>query len=274
MNIKYIVIIVLLLVLGFYVFKLNSQDTVLKDTNPSLDQVSNIAQKKHETKSSLERAIENLKVHDSDREFARRLLPIASVELKDFWEEEYGCYSYGKNQSVEFFVSSECEHSILTANSFEEAEWMQKQGYPSRSVLALLKDKANMPAIKKLANENFVPAINLMAMASFENGDYQDAASWALTSNAYSNKQSTFAYRIRGEAQISNGIQELGLMELKVASYLGDEEAEYLFNRYAYANPRVGIMAVEHANLYMSRTFGVPFDQYPSNPRPNSSNGG
>jgi len=63
-------------------------------------------------------------------------------------------------------------------------------------------------------------------------------------------------------------------MELKVASYLGDIEAEYLFNRYAYNNPRVGIMAVEHANLYMSRTFGLPFGQYPSDPRPNDSGGG
>ncbi|KAA3638718.1 MAG: hypothetical protein DWP95_12065 [Proteobacteria bacterium] len=197
------------------------------------------------------------------------LKPLSKSELEHKWEEAYGCYIQGAEKvDDDVLLSTECANSLLTASSFEEAVWMQRQGYPDKYQLDLLNYPENVSKIKQMADKKYVPAINLMAVHSFQNEHYKNAMSWALRASAYADPTDTFPFRMHGEAMIKGGFFELGLAELKVADYLGDSDAGSLFLQLTSDSSIKASSAIENANLIMARRFNAPFNQYPSDPRP------
>ena len=197
------------------------------------------------------------------------LQPINVETLKDEWQSQFGCYSAIPDNT------ESCKHMYLTASSYEEAQWMQRHGYPSLANLKLLEDPANIKYLRELANKNkYAPAMALLAIQSFNDEEYHDASFMALKLKVNSSRRNTFPYRLRGESLLAENNLPFGLLELKVASILGDYKSKYLFNRYLHKYPNLAVKAADHANLYLGRIFGVPSGQFPHDERPNYMEGG
>jgi len=202
-----------------------------------------------------------------------KLTPFSNEELEGTWESEFGCYS-SKAKEMQEYDDSICSNLYLTAKSYDEALWMQRNGYPSSSQLKLLEDKENLRYLSELANKNkYTPAMALLTIHGLNTQQYKEASNMALNLRAYSENHKTFPHRIRGESLIAFGNIEFGLSSLKVSSLLGDVQAKYVFNRYLTEYPDLGVSTTDLAYLYMGRTFGVPPDQFPEDPRPTGSGG-
>lgn len=211
-------------------------------------------------------------VSDDAQYIVDALAPISKEVLADSWKLEFGCFT--KSKRIDSDTDS-CDNMFLTARSFEEALWMQRQGYPSSSDLNLLEDSRNLIYLEELANKNkYTPAMALLAIQGLNDNKFEDASSMALKLTAYSSNTDTFPHRIRGEALLAKNDMFFGLSALKVASLLGDIEAKYLFNRYIQQYPILAVQAADHANLYMGRVFNVAYGQYPVDIRPQESDGG
>ena len=222
-------------------------------------------------KGLLDRSLMALDVSGDALQIAKQLMPFDEDTLEVVWEHEFGCYVLGAEKvPVQDQAENICGVGFLTAGSYDEALWMQKHGYPSQSQLALLQDDANRALVLELAHQNYLPAMTLVAIDDYNKGYYEDSASWALSVNAYSNKEKTFPYRIRGEALFAQDNMMIGnaLTELKIAHILGDREAGYIYNRYLAGRTSLQQITMDNAYLYMSRVFGVLYEDFPSDPRP------
>ncbi|MCX7555208.1 hypothetical protein OS175_15155 [Marinicella sp. S1101] len=222
-----------------------------------------------------EKSLTQLNVPEGLKSVAEELLPISTEELSMAWEEEYGCYVFGSEglDAESDLLSNECNHALLTAHSFEEAQWMQRQGYPKKSNLDKLNNSDFREKLRQLANQNYTPAIALLAIYEMQSGNTEIALDLSSTLAAYSDRHLTFPHRLNGEALIANNMTDLGVIDLQVASLLGDTEAGYLAHRYIGNNTVLAMSTVNNAHLRMSRYFKLPFEEYPFDPRPDPSSG-
>jgi len=201
------------------------------------------------------------------------LKPLSKGVLKSDWQVEFGCYSKTPSDNDDF-NEEVCSNSYLTAASFDEALWMQRQGYPSQSQLKLLENEDNLKYLQELALKNkYTPAMAVLAVGYLNNGQYSQASNMALNLVAYSQKFNTFPHRIRGESFLAENNLSMGLLRLKVSSLLGDSESDYIFNRYIHKYPDLGVSSSDRAYLYMGRVFGVSPDQFPHDARPRGAGG-
>lgn len=268
MNKLSMLLIITILSLLCYIWfaDINNKDTVV---SPQVSPDTGVVKAKRVSPPPVQRLLAKLSVDAATREVAEQLLPLDEATLKAVWEEEFGCYVLGfEAMPAEDLFSDECAEPLLTAGSLAEARWMQRHGYPSRSQLALLKDPEARTRIYQLAEQNFPPALGLVAVDQFSIGEYEEAANVALDYRAYSDKSKSFPYRLRGEALVANNVKLLGIVQLKVADLLGDVEAGYLYNQYVGSSLSAQRASLDNAYLYMSRVFGVLFEDFPSDPRP------
>ncbi len=194
--------------------------------------------------------------------------PINETLLLNNWESEYGCYKGNVNLAGDV----NCKNSFLTASSFDEAIWMQRQGYPRNSSLELLNHPEEIKILESLAFKNkYIPAMSVLAVKYLENQDLEKAKLIGTYLTAYS-KSSSFSHKIYGESLLANNDLYYGLYNIKIASILGDNEAQYVFNRYLPTNGNIALEAIDRAYIYMSHEFGLAED-YPTDPRPISGDG-
>jgi len=277
MKFKISVIIVAAIVLLFWQYSFNDmgskssdakqKEVVISEKQPVNKIVSKV--------KSIERSISKLTVSQDARLLAEQLLPISPDELARVWEEEYGCYVYGsENVSIDdALLSNECVYSLLTADSYDEAMWMQRQGYPSKGNLNKLKNAGFRESLEELAGQNYKPAIALLAIHDLESGNTESAVSRALTLTAYSDRNLTFPHRLHGEALIANDMGDLGAIDLQVAALLGDTEAGYIATRYIGSNVVLTRSVINNAHLRMSRYFNLSYEEYPVDQRPDPLGG-
>ena len=199
------------------------------------------------------------------------LEPLTFDELESKWDEQYGCYKYGVDQvDKSLLLEDECTDQLLNAKTFEEALWMQRQGYPTKSQLQLINDQANIEALLELANNKIPLAAALVTIAAIRTEQANPAVLWAAEYGALVSKENSFQYRLIGEAHMIANSDSMGLAELQIAALLGDSQSSNLFLYYAKNRSMLIESAINHAHLVMGRIFGVPMEHYPKDPRPKS----
>jgi hypothetical protein len=205
---------------------------------------------------------------DDVQELAEALQPLNDEQLKLVWFDEFGC-NKKLDQKSNLGDEFDCKSDYLVAKSYEEAVWMQRNGYPSRSHLRLLQDPVNLPKLIKLAKyHHYNPAMAILTMYYIDEVKLDKANSMALSFVAYSEQNETFPNRLYGIVQLAKGNLFFGLSSLKIAALLGDTEALIRFDQYITQYPWIAEKITDHAHLVLARKYGMPYGQYPYDERP------
>ena len=184
------------------------------------------------------------KLDDSLLYIARIISPASDQQLKDSWQDEYTC---------EDKVTSGCEKSIFNARSYEDALWLKRKGYLTRSMLELLTDisKRDLHELSKHGNLN---AKNLLAINALNDNDLKNARKYAISSTAFSTgtgSRETFGYLILAQSYIEDKQPMMGALYLRIASLLGDTNAA---DQYQQLTAQTAATVIDDINL---RAFSV-----------------
>ncbi|WP_395377558.1 hypothetical protein [Marinicella sp. W31] len=277
MNIKIILIILIFLTASIYF--MTDSETSNHKTSESLKiekskDVFNPKKKVAEKSVSVRQIHQGIELSIEAEELLFVLEPLTFDALERQWSEQYGCYKYSADQvDKNILLEDECSDQLLNAKSFEEALWMQRQGYPTKTQLQLINDRAHLEALLELANNKVPIAAALVAIAAIRTEQTKSAVLWAAEYGALVSNDNSFQYRLLGEAHMLANSDSLGLAELQMAALLGDSQSENLFYHYANDRPMLIADAINHAHLVMGRIFGVSMEHYPKDPRPKNWGG-
>lgn len=191
-------------------------------------------------------------------------------DLSINWDSEYGCFIADDDAAML------CDYTMLTASSYEEAQWMRDNGYPARTELDKYLGHSYIE-LKSLAKQGDNLAMILFGIRLAERGRYASARSWFYSSlsegmNAYNLRM--FAHALKHEASSENPGNALddAAIYFKMAALLGDREAHYEFIAFIseFWQPTTPTVSriTDHANLVTSRYFNAPRDDWPVTPRP------
>jgi hypothetical protein len=198
--------------------------------------------------------------HENDnlKELVTQLHVATDEELKKSWKNEYGCKLEGK-----------CPYFMMNASSYEEALWMKRRGYLSRTVIDKLKNISHEDLINLERNGN-LNAKKLLAISALRSKNSKLAKSYARSARAYENASDTFSLRLMAQAYLVDNQPMLATVELRMASLLGDVDATKEYERLTRNSAREFL---DNTNLlafrYLSSRLALPPNEWDSDPRPN-----
>ena len=251
--IKYFVI-VSLFILIFTFFNSNKNNVLQTDKQISIKDIKNSNNKEYNFKKSFEEGLNKLSIE---------IALLSNDALLSSWSYEYGC-SYKKT----------CDNYMQSAKSYEEAIWMRDNGYLSQSLLDAL-NSLSISDLSKLANKGNVNAKKLMSINLLRQKKNKQAKLFASSAIANSNASETFGYRLLANTYLSSSQPMLAIVELKIASILGDYEATKEYEKLMINRP---IMYIDNTNKiaygYLSSMLHAPMHTWGDNPRPKGNGGG
>lgn len=256
MKTKYILMIMALVVASY--FFMITKDEMIDFNILGNDKVSTVLlEKKPEMKMEKGNITSNhLTV------LAEMISPPSDTELQENWQDEYGCAG-----------SPECFEE-LSAQSYEEALWMKRKGYPSMSAIKMLQELSKKELIELSVHGNS-NAKKLLAIDALQKDNLKQAKHFSRASIAYGNKKETFGYRLLAETYMKGKELMLASFQLRVASILGDTAANQDFLMITNNTPAVLINSWnEQAFKYLSRWMGTPVSDWTNDPRPSGNGGG
>ncbi len=193
---------------------------------------------------------------------------IASDDVEFVWEDEYGCFD------VNTEITGSCDYEFLNAKSVEEAQWMKRQGYPSRQMLDLALDVTKKEEFERLLDNNYPPALAVATIHALRSGDSERASQLALSFRAYSNRSDSFPYRLYGEALQNSGDRLSASINFQVAGILGDSDSYATAIGLAEGDTIFSQYTTSRAYEVISNTFNTSLNELPKDPRPDGFGGG
>lgn len=210
-------------------------------------------------------SLENIedKVSIKAAELAQAMYPPDDVALRDIWQQAYGCPKpAARDEDACLFAS------ILTADSYEEALWMKRNGFPHFDRLSVAADEDNYPYLEELAQAGFKPALSLTAKILSSLGQHDEAMKRAVQYLNQSNQNEIYAYRLMGEiASAKDPMNPYVIRDYQMAALLGDPEARRLAINYAQ-NAEIMEEGMRLLIQSLEIMFGLSLDSIPKDPRP------
>lgn len=244
MNYQNILIVIILAMLSLicYLYNADSTEPIVKNSLIITQHEIFANIKNNEIK--YDKKLSAKKLDNSLLYIARIISPASDQQLKDSWKDEYTC---------EDKVTSGCEKSIFNARSYEDALWLKRKGYLTRSMLELLTDisKRDLHELSKHGNLN---AKNLLAINALNDNDLKNARRYAISSTAFSTgtgSRETFGYLILAQSYIEDKQPMMGALYLRIASLLGDTNAA---DQYQQLTAQTAATVIDDINL---RAFSV-----------------
>ena len=192
------------------------------------------------------------------KELAEQLHVVSDEELENVWANEYGCKSEGT-----------CPYIMMNASSYEEALWMKRRGYLSRTVVNKLKNLSQEDLINLERNGN-LNAKKLLAISALRSKNSKLAKSYARSARASEYASDTFSLRLMAQAYLVDNQPMLASIELRMASLLGDVDAAKEYESLTRNSARE---LLDNTNLlafrYLSSRLSLPPNEWDADPRPN-----
>lgn len=263
MNTKYTVILLIIVVVATVVYFTDQKTD--NDTNiasPTTVNNSQIIETKPDHAISPPQVTQNRPLDDALLHIAQLIAPASNEVLKDSWQQEYTCDGLDN-----------CNTKIFNARSYEDALWLKRRGYPTRSMLNMLGDLSKKD-LHELSDNGNLNAKNLLALNALNNGNFKTARSLARASSAYSThvgSRETFAYRLLAEAYLRDNDRISATLYLRIASLLGDTEATA---HYEQLTARSASTVVDSTNRIafgiLSGMLKTNINDWNNDPRPES----
>lgn len=196
---------------------------------------------------------------------AQLISPPSDKELKDTWENEYTCIE-----------GVWCKPSYFNAKSYEDALWLKRKGYPSRSMVELLRDVSRND-LHELSNNSNVNASSLLAIDAMNRKDYRKAKLFAraASSDTGRNSRETFGYRLMADAMLSLNDPMPATLYLRMASILGDTNATATYERITAGTASLVIDSTNRiAYSYLLDWLNTDINNLNNDPRPTDHGGG
>ncbi len=216
--------------------------------------------------------LEQIKVSPQSNPNKDEIINQANVLIDESnWEDQFGCY----NILVE--GENDCEYSFLNARSQAEAEWMKRQGYPSRNLLKMASDQSLLNDFNELLDKKYVPALTVASILAMKNGNNKAGRHYALSAKVHSNQSLSFPHRLYAEAYLGSeldGRRATAATHYYIAGLLGDNQARSIVHGLAQGDTIFLEHAMRRANEMISRNFVLPLDEIPKDPRPEGFGGG
>jgi len=265
---KNYLILVILLLTGLYYY--NSLEK--KEPKTLVDsKVQNKQVRKKNIEFRKQATMAKKKLSDTNILFSL-LKPPKDEELESVWIDEYGCFEIASpnNEQLEGFVDElnhpqeSCKYKFLNAKTFKEAVWMKNNGYPTKSMLDLVKNPDFEEQLAEMVKNKYPVALAVASINAIERGDYKEASSLALSNRAYSDKSMTYPHVLYGEALLADNMQIAAVSQFFAAGILGDPWAN---SRALQLSPdkSYAVTALSTAQNYLKNVFGIDI---PNDPRP------
>ncbi len=189
---------------------------------------------------------------------------VAAMNLDDRWEEEYGCFDVNQTEG-------DCsEYTFLTARSLSEAEWMRRQGFPSRTLMEMAKDPSMQVDFDALLAKKSPTAHAVAAILALEEGDNKTASKMALRNGYFADKSQSYPYRLYGEVLLAKGDRVSAISQFQIAALLGDTQSNSIVHGIAAGDAIFASHAMNSAHEALS----TMFDVIPKDTRPDPFDGG
>ncbi len=258
MNMKNLIIVIVVL--------FSASVAYLKFVDSSDESVENVQVRTQEPENNdalaIEKSEKTNKLDKSLLHIAQMISPPSDVELEVTWEDEFTCSTDEK-----------CNTFIFNARSYEDALWLKRKGYPSKSTVAMLRDLSKTD-LRELSEHGNVNAKNLLAIDSLQNKNVKKAKSYARSSTAHAAPGETFGYRLLAEAMIMDKDPMNATLNLRIASILGDTNATATYERITAGSSSALIDNTNQlAYSYLLSWFNTDINNLNNDPRPSGSNG-
>ncbi len=203
------------------------------------------------------------KLDNSLLHIAQMISPPSDQELITTWESEYTCTD-----------SDKCSSFIFNARSYEDALWLKRKGYLTKSAVEMLSDLSKQD-LWELSESGNVDAKNLLAINSLNNNNLNKARNFAMSSVAYASSNETFGYSLLAEVLLLDNDPMNATYYLRVASILGDTNATATYERIT-ANSATSLIDNTNrmAYAYLLERLNTDINNLNSDPRPSGNGGG
>ncbi|VAW36542.1 hypothetical protein MNBD_GAMMA01-2206 [hydrothermal vent metagenome] len=256
MKIKYILILTILGIASYLLLSTQESGHELAVMN------SNKITEKPITDQPKPKTVKSTNLNDPLTSLAAMIAPPSDAELEDSWQDEYGCAK-----------QPDC-FKQLSAQSYAEALWMKRKGYPSMSAINKLQELSRKDLIK-LSNRGNNDAKKLLAIDALKRNNLKKARRYSGGSIAHGDMRETFGHRLLAEAYMREKRMGVASFELRIASILGDTAANQDFLRITANTPAAAINNWnELAYKYLSSQIGTPVSDWTNDPRPSGQDGG
>ncbi|MCF6319005.1 MAG: hypothetical protein L3J83_06965, partial [Proteobacteria bacterium] len=182
MKIKYIFILAIFAITSYLLIfsKDNGDNATVVDSNEITNKP---VIQKHKPKP---KTVKRTNLSNPLTAVAAMIAPPSDTELEDNWQDEYGC------------AGQEDCYEELSAQSYAEALWMKRKGYPSMSAINKLKElsRKDLIDLRKHGNND---ANKLLAIDALNKNDLKKARRYSGNSIAHGNRKETFGYRLMAE---------------------------------------------------------------------------
>ena len=252
---KNLIITFLIILVGLFVFSQVTTDRQkLVNKNKSFES---------EKLVSREKSKKIIKTDKSLLHIAQLISPPSDQELIYAWENEYSCLN-----------DESCNKFIFNARSYEDALWLKRKGYPSKSAVSLLQD-ISKEDLGKLSQRGNVNAMNLLAIYSMKNNYLKNAKAYAMSSIAHAGSRETFGYRLYSKILLEDHDPMTATFYLRMASILGDTNATATYEQIT-ANSSSALIDNTNrmAYSYLLKKLNTDINNLNNDPRPINGDGG